>query len=85
MEPVTKSIEAEIARAKRWAGAARDWDLARELDVCKETRDSLQRRIGLLGLEGDQNNYYSLVLRNRLNQVRIDAVEIEIMKRRKLI
>ncbi len=82
MEIATKSIETEPARAKKWAGVARDWDLARELDQCKQSRDSFQRQIGLLRIESDRRNYDSLVSRNTFNQVRIDAIELEIMKRR---
>ena len=81
METGTKS-EAELARAKRWAGTARDWDLARELDTCKQTRDSCQRQIGLLAIETDQSNYDSLMSRNTLNQQRIDVIEQEIVKRK---
>jgi len=82
MEIAQKSIESELARARRWVGTARDWDLARELDTCKQSRDSFQRQIGLLGIESDRRNYDSLVSRNEFNQVRIDIIEVEIMKRR---
>lgn len=83
MEIGAKSIEAERLSAKKWAGSARDWDLARELDVCKESRDSFQRQIGLLGAESNWKSYDSLVSRNAFNQMRIDAIELEIMKRRR--
>jgi len=82
METAKKTIENEFVRAKKWAGAARDWDLARELDTCKQSRDSFQRQIGLLGIKSDQKSYDSLISRNEFNQVRIDAIEIEITKRR---
>lgn len=82
MEIGTKSFEVELLRAKRWAGTARDWDLAHELDTCKQTRDSCQRRIGLLTIEPDQREYDSLVSRNTLNQQRIDVIEEEIVKRK---
>jgi hypothetical protein len=83
MENEKKSIEAELSRAKKWAGIARDWDLARELDACKQTRDSFQRQIGLLGAESNWKSYDSPVSRNAFNQLRIDAIELEIMKRRR--
>ena len=82
MEIAIKSQETELLRAKRWAGKARDWDLARELDVCKQTRDSCQRQIGLLTIETDQSNYNSLISRNTINQQRIDVIEEEIVKRK---
>jgi hypothetical protein len=82
MEIAAKSSEVELVRAKRWAGTARDWDLARELDVCKQTRDSFQRQIGLLNIDNDQSNYNSLTSRNNMNQQRIDVIENEINKRR---
>jgi hypothetical protein len=82
MEIERKSIEAELSEAKKWAGVARDWDLARELDTCKQSRDSFQRQIGLLGADTDWRSYDSLVSRNKFNQMRIDVIEVEIMKRR---
>jgi hypothetical protein len=82
MEIAGRSIEAELARVGRWAGTAHDWDLAQELDTCKQSRDSIQRQIGLLGIESDRRNYDSLVSRNKFNQAHIDVIELEIMKRR---
>ena len=82
MNSEAKSIETELLRAKRWASSAHDWDLARELDSCKETRDSCQRQIGLLTVDKDQNYYETLISRNQLNEQRIDAIEQEINKRR---
>jgi hypothetical protein len=82
MEIGAKSIEAERLRAKKWAGTARESDLARELDVCKVTRDSFQSRIGLLGSESNWKSSDSLVSKNAFNQMRIDAIKLEIMKRR---
>lgn len=84
MEKVAQSIEAERGRTRRWARTARDWDLARELDNCKQSRDSLQRQIGLLGIESDYNSYETLVTRSNFCQARIDVIELEIMKRRGL-
>jgi hypothetical protein len=77
-----KSLETESTRAIRWASAARDWDLARELDSCKLARDSCQRQIGLLAIDTDLKAYDSLMFRNVLNQQRIDVIEKEIGKRR---
>ncbi len=82
---IVDSTEAELVRAKKWAVAARDWDLARELDLCKQTRDSFQRQIGLLGVDCNPSSYRALVSRNELNQTRIDVIEIEIMKRRGML
>ncbi len=81
METGSKS-EVELVRAKRWAGTARDWDLARELDTCKQTRDSCQRQIGLLPIKTDQSDYNSLISRSTLNQQRIDVIEEEIVRRK---
>ncbi len=82
METPSAQFEAEAMRARRWAGAARAWDLARELDSCKQMRDSFQRQIGLLDVASDQKIYHTLISRSTLNQQRIDIIEGEIMKRK---
>jgi hypothetical protein len=76
-----KSIEQEIVRAKKWSRSAPDWDLARELDACKQSRDSVQRQIGLLAINSDHNVYDRLVSRNSLNQQRIEIIELEMRRR----
>ena len=82
MDTPSVPFEAEALRAKRWAGAARVWDLERELDACKQIRDSFQRQIGLLDVSADQKIYHSLISRNTLNQQRIDIIEGEMLKRK---
>ncbi|MFI5421495.1 MAG: hypothetical protein ACHQ1H_11060 [Nitrososphaerales archaeon] len=82
METPSVPFEAEALRARRWAGAARVWDLARELDSCKQIRDSFQRQIGLLDVAADQGIYHTLISRSTLNQQRIDIIEGEMMKRK---
>ncbi len=82
MEVVSKSLEREILRSTKWASSAYDWDLARELDACKESRDSLQRQLGLLTLNSDNTAYDSLISRNSINQRRIEIIEIEITRRK---
>jgi hypothetical protein len=82
METGSKTFEVELLRSKRWAGLARDWDLARELDSCKQNRDSCQRQIGLMTIGTDQVNYDSLISQSKINQQRIDVIEEEIMKRK---
>jgi hypothetical protein len=78
---LAKPVDSELSRITRWAKSAKDWDLARELDTCKETRDSCQRQIGLLPID-NQSSYDSLASKNRLNQQRIEVIEQEIFKRR---
>jgi hypothetical protein len=82
MKSVAKPAETELLRTRRWASSAGDWDLARELDSCRETRDSCQRQIGLLALDSDQSAYDSLISRNLVNQQRMDVIELEITKRK---
>ncbi len=82
METATKSLEQETLRARKWASVARDWDLARELDSCKQSRDSFQRQIGLLAIDTDRGTYDSLISRSSINQQRIEIIEIEISKRK---
>jgi len=82
MEAVSKSLERETLRSTKWASSAHDWDLARELDACKESRDSLQRQLGLLAINSDRNAYESLVSQNSINQRRIEIIEIEITRRK---
>ena len=77
-----KSPDHERARVKKWASSARDWDLARELDSCKQSRDSFQRQIGLLPFNNDNATFDSLTLQNSINQRRIDIIELEMWKRK---
>jgi hypothetical protein len=78
---LAKPVDSELSRIIRWAKSANDWDLARELDSFKETRDSCQRQIGLLPID-NQSSFDSLTSKNRLNQQRIEVIEQEIFKRR---
>jgi hypothetical protein len=82
MEIAAKPIEQEIARAKKWSSSAPDWDLALELDTYKQSRDSVQRQIGLLPIASDHAIYDNLVSRNSINQRWIEIIELEIMRRR---
>jgi hypothetical protein len=82
MESGLKAKESDLARTKRWASSAQNWDLARELDNYKDEHNSCQRQIGLLTVDSDQKNYHDLISRSELNQRRIDVIEQEISKRR---
>lgn len=82
MQNAKRSIEEKRVQVQKWASFARDWDLARELDSCKQSRDSFQRQIGLLVIDSHSGDYESLISRNSINQERIEIIEMEISKRK---
>jgi hypothetical protein len=82
MQYARRSPQEKRVQVQKWASSARDWDLARELDSCKHSRDSFQRQIGLLAIDSHRGDYESLISRNSVNQERIEIIEMEISKRK---